>query len=110
RFILLFEHRAPRLVRFRDSLGLRRTADFSDHLEVLSFFGVEQRLPWRAAKLIGPGDWVIDAGANVGHITGEMCALVGASGCVWAIEPIPRNVSRLTELQSNNGLNQLHIF
>src|SRR5207249_9452352 len=30
RFILLFEHRAPRLVRFRDSLGLTRTADFSE--------------------------------------------------------------------------------
>lgn len=35
------------------------------------------------------GDWVIDVGANVGHYTLELSSVVGATGRVFAFEPIP---------------------
>lgn len=36
-----------------------------------------------------PGDWVLDLGANVGHYTMRMSDLVGQSGRVIAVEPMP---------------------
>lgn len=36
-----------------------------------------------------PGDWVLDLGANVGHYTKRMSDLVGQSGRVVAVEPMP---------------------
>ena len=38
---------------------------------------------------ISEGDWVIDVGANVGHYSLKFSKLVGASGRVFAIEPVP---------------------
>ena len=38
---------------------------------------------------VSPGDWVIDVGANVGHYTLALSALVGPAGRVFAFEPIP---------------------
>jgi len=40
-------------------------------------------------KYISEGDWVIDVGANVGHYSLKFSRLVGASGRVFAIEPVP---------------------
>jgi len=42
-----------------------------------------------AGDLAGPGDWVIDVGANVGHYTKRFSELVGPAGRVLAFEPIP---------------------
>lgn len=47
-------------------------------------------------KLIGPGDWVIDIGANVGHYTKRFAELVGAHGRVIAFEPVPATFSLLS--------------
>lgn len=40
-------------------------------------------------SFLKPGDWVLDLGANVGHYTMRMSALVGQSGRVIAVEPMP---------------------
>ena len=40
-------------------------------------------------KLMCPGDWVVDIGANVGHYTKRFSELVGAHGRVIAFEPVP---------------------
>ncbi|PPI84716.1 hypothetical protein KEHDKFFH_08415 [Marinobacter maroccanus] len=45
--------------------------------------------------LINPGDWVVDIGANVGHYTKKFSELVGDSGRVIAIEPVPVTFSIL---------------
>ena len=52
--------------------------------------------------LVDSGDFVLDIGANIGIYTKFMHELVGDSGCVYSIEPIPRtfeilcwNVKRL---------------
>lgn len=96
---------------YRDSHGHLVDADLSDYMERIGFFGAH------SAKLIRfldvtlrPGDWVIDAGANVGLISSPMAAAVGSEGRVWAIEPLPRNVERLRRLREANNLVQLEVF
>ena len=39
--------------------------------------------------LVGPGDFVIDVGAFVGFYSALLSHLVGPSGEVWSIEPMP---------------------
>ena len=48
--------------------------------------------------LVGPGDWAIDVGANVGHYTHRLSALVGATGRVIAFEPVPSTCAMLASL------------
>jgi FkbM family methyltransferase len=47
------------------------------------------------ATFLSPGDWVLDIGANVGHYTKRMSELVGATGRVIAIEPVPSTFALL---------------
>lgn len=53
-----------------------------------SFFTDEKEYPL-LDKFLQPGDWVLDLGANVGHYTKRMSELVGQSGRVIAVEPMP---------------------
>jgi FkbM family methyltransferase len=41
------------------------------------------------ADIVGPGDWCVDVGANIGHYTLRLSKLVGGDGRVFAFEPIP---------------------
>ena len=54
-------------------------------------------------ELVRPGDWVVDAGANIGIYTLFFAHRVGPKGRVLSIEAQPR-IARL--LQTNIGLNQ----
>jgi len=45
--------------------------------------------------LLGQGDWALDIGANVGQYTLRMAELVGPSGRVVALEPVPDTFSLL---------------
>ncbi len=47
-------------------------------------------------KLINPGDWVVDVGANVGKYTNRFSELVGQHGRVIAFEPVPTTFSLLS--------------
>ena len=47
-------------------------------------------------RLINPGDWVVDIGANIGHYTKRFSELVGAHGRVVAFEPVPTTFSLLS--------------
>lgn len=40
-------------------------------------------------RLLRPGDWAIDVGANIGHYTKKCSDLVGVEGRVIAVEPVP---------------------
>ena len=53
------------------------------------------------ARLLQPGDRAIDAGANLGYMTGIMAWRVGERGQVWSFEPHPELVA---ELRANVGL------
>ncbi len=49
----------------------------------------------RLADWVGPGDWVLDIGANIGHYTCALSQLVGPRGRVIAVEPVPRTFELL---------------
>jgi FkbM family methyltransferase len=96
-------------VRYRDKLGLLRTSDLRITLEAYWFFGLGG-LPDAVHATVPPGSWAVDVGANTGVMTGQLCRAVGRRGLVWAIEPLPLNVSRLDQLRSANDLPQLQVF
>lgn len=50
----------------------------------------------QADQWLGPGDWAIDVGANVGHYTKKFSDLVGPSGRVIAFEPVPATFELLS--------------
>src|ERR1700730_14521957 len=49
------------------------------------------------ARIVRPGDTVIDVGANIGFMTSVMAKAAGHRGCVFAFEPHPTLYSRLVE-------------
>jgi FkbM family methyltransferase len=49
----------------------------------------------RLSDWLREGDWAIDVGANIGHYTTRMSQLVGRTGRVFAIEPVPRTFELL---------------
>ncbi len=96
---------------YRDYHGHLVEADLTDYCERIGFFGAHSaRLLRHISSSLRSGDWAIDVGANVGLFTSAMCAAVGPEGCVWAVEPLPRNLERLRALKEDNGLGQLHIL
>jgi FkbM family methyltransferase len=48
------------------------------------------------SRLISPGDFVVDVGANIGHYTVHLSRCVGAHGRVVAIEPIAETFAMLS--------------
>lgn len=100
--------RAP--FAFVDTTGHQRDADLRDDLESLWFTGTPIGLPRAVLRTVHPGDWVIDIGANIGIVSGQLARRTGPRGHTWAIEPIARNVDRLRALQTDNHLPGLRIF
>lgn len=96
---------------YRDQWGHLVEADVSDYLERAGFLGAHSPTLLRNLdRVVAAGDWVIDVGANVGLVASRLCQLVGPSGAVWAVEPLPRNVERLEALRARNGLDQLTVL
>lgn len=58
------------------------------------FYSNEQEYPL-LSRLISPGDWVLDIGANVGHYTIRFSELVRSDGRVFAFEPVPETFELL---------------
>jgi len=106
---LLMRYGSRRDLTYRDEWGYRHAASLGDQMEAYGFTGVPV-LPEGIACRVWPGDWAIDAGANVGLVTAHLCHLTGSRGRVWAIEPVPRNVERLQRLKDLNGLERLTIL
>ncbi len=98
-----------RELAYTDQWGYRRTALLTDRMEAYGFTG-HSVLPRAVARRVRPGDWVVDAGANVGRVTAHLCHLVGPRGRVWAIEPLPHNAARLRGLKEQNGLDYLTVY
>ena len=61
-------------------------------------------------KLVHEGDVAVDAGANIGTHTLILAKLVGASGGVFAFDPDPKSVKRLTENITLNHLTHVKIL
>jgi FkbM family methyltransferase len=55
-------------------------------------------------RLVQPGDVVADVGANIGWYSTLCASLVGATGHVFAFEPVPRTRAKLAEHLALNGV------
>jgi FkbM family methyltransferase len=79
-----------------------------DHLQRLMYMDILhhdwiQLLP----ALLAPGGVFVDVGANVGYFSLLAGGLVGTTGSVIAIEPVPRTCATLTENVKLNGFSQV---
>lgn len=73
------------LKRIYFAYQIRRNRFFTDEKE----FAIVDRL-------VSPGDWVLDIGANIGQYTKRFSDLVGDTGRVIAFEPVPDTFELLT--------------
>jgi FkbM family methyltransferase len=69
---------------------------FRSQIRRRSFF-TDEREYALLDRFLRPGDWALDIGANVGHYTLRMAQLVGPTGRVIAVEPIPATFALLAE-------------
>ncbi len=61
-------------------------------------------------RLLRPGDVALDVGANLGYFAAVMAAQVGATGKVFAFEPVPATLPQLHLTKVANRLDHLTIF
>lgn len=101
-------HSTDSEVLFRDAFGFRRSARLTDEMQARLFTGATA-LPPESAAMLRHGSTAIDVGANIGALTAHLCRAVGPSGSVLAIEPIPSNAARLTQLLTMNRTTNLQI-
>jgi FkbM family methyltransferase len=74
------------------------------------FFGdLEPKLSWVCARVLRPGDTVVDVGANYGVITLLAAHIVGAGGCVHAFEPQPAVAALLRRSVAANHMDQVQV-
>lgn len=73
-----------------------RVRPHEDHGRSLWRFGVYDLVLSEAIwRLLNPGESAIDAGANIGYVTGLMAARLGPQGKVLAFEPHPKIAAEL---------------
>jgi FkbM family methyltransferase len=60
-------------------------------------------------RFVAPGSTVMDVGANVGIFTMTLARLVGDTGTVIAVDPLPRNCARLREHAAMNRHSSVQI-
>ena len=60
-------------------------------------------------SLLGPGDTVVDVGANVGWFSMLAAAAVGPTGRVLAVEPNPANCALIERSAADNGFGHVQV-
>lgn len=74
------------------------------------FFGdLDPKIPRTLARLLDPGDTLIDVGANVGLVSVQCLRLVGPHGRVVAVEPQPLCCEALAETVALNDIRNLEV-
>lgn len=61
-------------------------------------------------QVIRPGDFALDIGAFVGFYTQRLSQLVGATGEVWAFEPVPETFSVLSYVVRELSLHNVRVL
>ena len=96
----------------RDLGGARFTCDLRDTIarEVCFTGRYEPQETQLAARLLQPGMFAVDVGANWGYFTLVCAHLVGPGGRVLALEPHPRLAAMLDANVSANNLPQVDVL
>ncbi|MGL5926820.1 FkbM family methyltransferase [Chroococcidiopsis sp.] len=82
-------------------------ADISPHLIARGYW--EMWITIAIARILQPGWYCIDVGANMGYYSCLMADAVGSSGKVLAVEANPRNTNLLKKTAIANGFKQLEV-
>jgi FkbM family methyltransferase len=61
-------------------------------------------------KLVRPGDFVVDLGANIGWYSNVLSSLVGDRGRVFSVEPIPDTFRLLSAVMVKRNLKNVEVF
>tara|TARA_B100000315_G_scaffold230165_1_gene240323 strand:+ start:1200 stop:2156 length:957 start_codon:yes stop_codon:yes gene_type:complete len=89
-----------------DYLYIPPVKEIGHSLRLIHPYIPEQIIP----KFCKPGSVVMDIGANVGEWTLNMAKMVGDTGKVFSIEPVPFMVKALKKTVAINNLSQVSIF
>lgn len=87
---------------------LRLFVDLSDYVVGLNIIrgGYESGEIAFVRQVVKPGQTVLDIGANIGFYTIILASLVGASGKVYAFEPMEKNAHLLAQSIAENSFEQ----
>lgn len=78
---------------------------------MVKFFGdLDPALSGLLRNLLRPRDVVLDVGANVGVVTLQVASIVGATGHVFAFEPIEMLSTLLTRSANDNQFTNVTVF
>jgi FkbM family methyltransferase len=80
----------------------RASADYSDGMNELP---VQEAI----AANLGPGEVFVDVGANVGFFSLLAARIVGPSGQVFALEPVPENIEAIRDNARRNRFDNITI-
>jgi FkbM family methyltransferase len=96
---------------FRTPLGFTMTLDLGTYPDCSMAVGLyELDTVQLLRRVLRPGDWFVDGGANIGYFTLLAARLVGTRGRVDAFEPDPINLQRLREhLAMNSQAAEVHV-
>jgi FkbM family methyltransferase len=95
-------HLPALIASYPDGRRFRIPAGDRMYAQILIYGAYEPAESATLGRLLRPGDFAIDVGANHGWFSVLMGAGVGPEGRVWAIEPVP---PLLGELRENLALN-----
>jgi FkbM family methyltransferase len=62
------------------------------------------------SDLVKPGETILDVGAWIGPLTFLFSHLVGKTGRVYALEPMPKSFSLLEDYTINNNMGNIHLY
>lgn len=95
----------------RTIFGYRMALDLGDWVDQYIYLTGQYEEPTTEviSALVGPGDATIDVGANIGYFSLLMARLAGASGAVWAFEPVPGTNERLRQNVALNGASTITV-
>ncbi len=90
---------------FTTPAGLRMRLDLGTYPDCCMAVGLYELDTYRTLRrLLRPGAWFVDAGANIGYFTLLAAKIVGPTGRIDAYEPDPVNRARLEEHLAINDL------
>ncbi len=90
-------------IRVAQLPGYKMYVNIAEPLGIVAYFFRESGTYWFISQLISQGDMCIDAGANMGHYTFLMAAIVGKQGKVVAFEPQPNYLQMISDSISLNS-------
>jgi FkbM family methyltransferase len=101
---------APSVVRSR--LGFKiEIRDYREHIQSYIYWlgRFEPRESAVVRNLLQRGDWVIDAGANIGWFSLLASSIIGTSGKVFAFEPFGTTAEHLSRNLALNGASNVEL-